>query len=187
MGMSVFISSCKKDEDNSSSSNNSSNTGGNNNGQAGNAVLKLYYGGSWKTYDLSGDTHLDKGDCLGSWEELFGFGNWDGINFWLGDQTASNATYSYLENDPGYCESAEVEIHAFGDIGSDLEDYYDVPMYDLIDTNGDGQFVVSSIANGKVSMSWSGNVTIRGSMYYDILEVIPATFTVTNEPYEDLR
>jgi hypothetical protein len=168
----VLVSSCKKDEEEDNPSV---------------ATLKLNFGGSWKSYDLSEDTYLDKGDCFGSWEEQVGFGIWDGITFRLGDQTVANSTYNYLEDDPTLCENASVSITAFGDIASDLEDHYGVPVYSIIDTNGDGQFTISSLANNKISMSWSGNVTIRVSTYYDVLQVIPATFTVTNEPYEDRR
>jgi hypothetical protein len=182
----VLVSSCNKDEEENNDSNNNSNNNGNSS-PAGVATLKLYYGGSWKTYDLTGDTKLDKGDCFGSWEEYVGFGIWDGVTFWLGDQTAANSTFNYLEDDPTLCEYADVSITSFGDIASDLEDHYGVPVYSIIDTNGDGQFSISNLANNKISMSWSGNVTIRVSTFYDVLAVIPATFTVTNEPYEDLR
>jgi hypothetical protein len=185
--VSLLVSSCNK-EDNQSSGGSGNNSNGNNSANSGTAVLKLYIGGVWKSYDLSSETNLDRGDCLGSWEEYLGFGLWDGINFWLGSGTAEVGTFNYLEDSfDTMCETPEIEIHAFGDMGNDLEENYDLPIYDLIDTNGDGQFSITSLANNKVSITWSGNVKIRRSTYYDVLDVIPATFTATNEPYEDLR
>ena len=175
----VLASSCNKDEEENNNGNSS---------QAGVATLKLYYGGSWKTYDLTGDTYLGKSDCLGSWRESVNFGESDVVDFSLGDQTAANSTFNYLEDDSNnWCENADVTIYAWGDIGSDLEDHYGVPVYSVIESNGDGQFSISNLANNKISMSWSGNVTIRSSSWAAPLAVIPATFTATNEPYEDFR
>jgi len=183
--VSLLVSSCNKEEQ--SSGGNSNNNNSNNNPPAsGTAILKLYIGGTWKSYDLSGDTHIDKSDCFGSWSEFVGFGTWDAVEFDFGLTTAANGQYNYAENSSELCDP-EVEIYSFDDILADLQNHYGVPVYQIIDTNGDGQFTVSNLSSNQVSVNWSGNVTIRSSTYYDVLAVIPATFTATNEPYEDWR
>jgi len=179
----LLLWSCNPDDEDASDNNNS------NVGQPlANATLKLNIGGTWNTYSIPDPSFVDKGDCMGSWEEYLTFGLTDRVFFWLGDATLNDTTYYYSETNLfTQCDIPKVEIRSIGDALNDLEEFYGVPLYIIFSAGDDGEFTVTDLTDETLSVFWEGNLVILRTTLLDTAGVILAEFTATDISYEDFR
>lgn len=180
----LLFYSCNPENEQADDNGNNTNVGA----PAESTILKLNFGGTWKTYNIPAPCLIDRGDCMGAWEEYLTFGLSDRVFFWLGDATFNDTTYHYSETNLfTQCEIPKVEVRTIGEALNDLEDFYGVPLYTIFSASGEGEFTVSNLSDEALSISWQGNLVILRTTLLDTAGVIPAQFIAVNNSYEDIR
>ena len=162
----------------------------NNGVQEGTATLKLTINGQQESFDMSDPdvNSINNGNCNGSsivdYMSLGDFENGT-FDFWAGNATLTNNTYSCVQNAQNFCASPHIEIYVMGTLDNRLEDIYNVPIFRL-EPSSNTTIEISELGQGKVSVSWSGNLNVL-DFGGNIIGVIPATFNADKVSVDDFR
>jgi hypothetical protein len=166
----------------------------NNGVQEGTATLKLTINGQQESFDMSDPdmNSINNGDCIdfvngSSIVDYMSLGDFENgtFNFWAGNATLTNNTYSCIQNAQNFCASPRIEIYAWGTLDNRLEDIYNVPIFRL-EPSSNTTIKISELGQGKVSVSWSGNLNVL-DFSSNIIGVIPATFNADKVSVDDFR
>jgi hypothetical protein len=164
------------------------------NQSTGTASLKLTINGQEEIFSMSDPDYnnIDNGNCFswtgsGALVENLVIGDFTNGDFtlWAGNGNISNNNYNCQVNATDYCGTPHFEIYVAGDLNTRLEQLYNTPIFKL-EPSANGTVKVSDLGQGKVSLSWSGNLNVM-DFNSNILGTLSSTFAANKVAVTDNR